>query len=185
LGNNNITRTQYGVEKDPHGDEDTLSSGQHQQWVLNERNNEVMLASTVLHGTETPVRMPTKKESYSSQTSTSNSKSRLQSISIPTSNRSSRPQHNPLQQAVESTSHDVEEAQHHTVATFTKTTKATSTSAVLESATKISNRHDHDNRSSSSSNPNADFTVQQVQGTTELPKKLRRGQRPKGRYVVY
>ncbi|KAG7340498.1 hypothetical protein IV203_024041 [Nitzschia inconspicua] len=65
LGNDNVTRTQNGLEKySPNGDDDTLSSGQHQQWMLNESNNEIAIASGQdVEVPSLPVRMLSKRDS--------------------------------------------------------------------------------------------------------------------------
>jgi hypothetical protein len=183
LGNDNITRTQYGVDKDAHGDEeDTLSSGQqHQQWVLNESINEVTIASASasasVHDTEAPVRVPSKTESYTSQTTT---KSRGRTPTIKTSNLQSLSQKQksqPPDQAATSTIHNNKEALRKTTTTAaaaTTTATTTMTSSAVESP--IKNTSDHDN----------DVKSEIVQGISERPnKEVRRGQRPKGKYVVY
>jgi hypothetical protein len=188
LGNDNVTRTQFGVEKDGHqpGDEDTLSSGQHQQWVLNESNKREVttLPSAVVHDTEigVSVRVPSKKESYTLQAS---AKSPRQTTSILTSNLPS-PSRNlsPPDKAAESTKPDHDGVHHHKAAAATTTTTA---SRAIESPTKNTNDHDNDDQSDSV-NPDTDHSAQRVQGITVRPgnlKEIRRGQRPKGKYVVH
>lgn len=161
LGNDNVTRTQKGLEKDAHGDEDTLSSGQHQQWMLNESNNEVSLVSDI-ESQSRPIRILPKTESYHSQNSGSSS----------------------MRQ------HPVSKKSNFKTGTLKPTEEFPGEEQTIESdrlqqnfpRTTVGNG---DEDPSDTANLDADVAVTRVQGANGKPEKLRRGQRPKGRFVVY
>lgn len=171
LGNDKVTRTQNGVEKYAQGDEDTLSSGQHQQWMLNESNNEVYLASaSSVQDSEVPKRIP----SYASQNSATSSRRRTPSIKK--SNLKAPPPNlePPEEESPEPCNSKNDDGAHRI---FDGSSGAPPMS--------VSNRPSDDDDPSDSVNPGADFVAQRVQGISGQPEKLRRGQRPKGKYLVY
>lgn len=167
LGNDNITRTQKGLEKYALGDEDTLSSGQHQQWMLNESNNELSMTSKqdieAPATTKRPVQIPSKRDSYNSQhQEPSSSSARRKNSGVKKSNlKAPTPmQDEPLEELQED-----------------RSSHEPAPSSLLQSTTPPSVLGESDTRTSV--NPDA------VHGITTRPESLRRGQRPKGRYVVH
>ncbi|KAL3920253.1 MAG: hypothetical protein SGILL_003353 [Bacillariaceae sp.] len=168
LGNDNVTKTQIGVEKMV-ADEETLSSGQHQQWMLNESmesmnvvrgqggQKSVMIEPKRIHSLHdkddraNSVLQPAKKDSFASTSSTSK-------------------RQRPRKMASK-------------VATNAQPPPRSTSKMCPPSESAAPSVYDSDtNDVGAVKGP--DSMVQKVEGIATRPEKLRRGQRPKGRYVV-
>jgi hypothetical protein len=172
LGNDNVTKTQSGVEKSA-PDDDTMSSGQHQQWMLSENTTKTMpspmkkQASKASMGVETNQMIPL--HDHDDRMASIIKATRQNSFASTASN--SKRQRSVRAGSITETSTAAETASVASLKMFTPPEAAATlnddASTDVEAAGTVS-----------------DPIIRRVQAIGKRPERLRRGQRPKGKYVV-
>ena len=158
LGNDNVTRTQNGVEKSALDDEDTMSSGQHQQWMLNESNAEIQSSPVKRQASKKTVAIDTKETLplHDDRIESSKQETRHNSFASTASN-----------------------SKRH-ISVRNKTDSLTATTTERAPAPESAKNHQSSETETGDNEP-SDPIVQRVQGIVKRPENLRRGQRPRGR----
>ncbi|KAL3909220.1 MAG: hypothetical protein SGILL_008170 [Bacillariaceae sp.] len=172
LGNDNITRTQCGVEKST-PDDDTMSSGQHQQWMLNESNAEII---------SSPIKRQPSKASVAIEM---NQMLPLHDQDDRMTSMTRTARQNSFASATSNSKRQISARTRSVAETGTTLESAAANASIKQpppesAATLAKDSAPVDVENGTGSDP----IVQRVQGVVKRPEKLRRGQRPKGMYIV-